>query len=430
MLVWTAMAAGLTPGRALALEDFRLDEAQSWIERRFAQSEPDGRRRWHSANYLEFEFDERRNENLDRADNEDRRLRRLEVGIGGDYRLGSNHLLHAVLELADNRRSRADRAGLHRTELNIKQLSWQWRIAPRDALLVLGRQTVEDDREWLFDEELDGLGLAWRNGSSGLIGFVGRESLFADDLLDERNPDKPDVAYVRAYRALTGIGQASLYWVRIDERGRDDDERLNFVGGRATGRLPGRLDFWVEGALVRGDYGQRPVSGSGFDIGVTRAFKSHPWRPSITLGWAMGSGDDGGATDHAFRQTGLQGNSGRLDGVSSVDYYGHALDPELSNLAIATLGVGVRPDPDWSVDLLLHRYSQRVAAPTLRDSRLDERADGVHRRLGWGADLNFGWRTDRRLKIDASFGYFRPGAAFDATASAIRRFELTLHWRY
>ncbi|MEZ5652617.1 MAG: alginate export family protein [Burkholderiaceae bacterium] len=431
----TIAALSLLPVPAPAMEDFDLAESNDWEDRDFERQfqplwpAPWGAQ-WHLGRTAELEWDDRRNENLDRADDEDRSIRRAQFGLVGNVFLGRHHRLEATLELADNRRQRADRAGSHATELKIKSLFWQWRTDNPAALLVVGRQTVKDEREWLFDEELDGVGLAWRGDGFGLLGFLGRQSWFKDDLLAPRDDGGPRVGYLRLYRAFQDRRQASIYWVGVDERGFDDQEELDFFGARAMGRLPAKIDFWLEAALVRGRAQHRPISGHGFDVGVTRAFKEFSWRPSLTMALALGSGDDGSGDDHAFRQTGLQGNTARLDGVASIDYYGHALDPELSNLTILTLGAGVRPSPSWSMDLTWHRYSQQQASTRLRDSRLDSSPDGIHRSLGWGANLTLGMRYGRNMKFEAVFGYFSPGAAFDADASAIRRFELVAKFRY
>jgi hypothetical protein len=66
-------------------------------------------------------------------------------------------------------------------------------------------------------------------------------------------------------------------------------------------------------------------------------------RPSLTLAYARGSGGEDSATrDANFRQTGLHENKARLAGVKRLRRYGELLQPDLSNLAITTLGSGIR----------------------------------------------------------------------------------------
>jgi alginate production protein len=93
--------------------------------------------------------------------------------------------------------------------------------------------------------------------------------------------------------------------------------------------------------------------------------------------------------------------------------YGEVLDPELSNLAILTVGLGLRPDDRFSVDLVYHRYAQHRASPVLRNAEIDAEPSGRSRRLGSEIDLIVGFeeiwsRIDGRLVL----GYLVPGAAF------------------
>jgi alginate production protein len=138
-------------------------------------------------------------------------------------------------------------------------------------------------------------------------------------------------------------------------------------------------------------------------------------KPALTLGVAFGSGDrdpDDG-NDGNFRQTGLQENEGDFGGAASFKYYGEVLDPELSNLAIFTVGFGIRPSDRFSVDLVYHHYVQHRASPRLRNAGIDAEPSGRSRSLGSEIDLVVGFeeiwnRIDGRVVL----GYFMPGAAF------------------
>jgi hypothetical protein len=75
-------------------------------------------------------------------------------------------------------------------------------------------------------------------------------------------------------------------------------------------------------------------------------------RPALTAAYAVGSGDDnpGHRVDGAFRQTGLQENEARWTGITRFKYYGELLDPELNNLTVVTVGLGLRPTKRSSLD--------------------------------------------------------------------------------
>ena len=139
-------------------------------------------------------------------------------------------------------------------------------------------------------------------------------------------------------------------------------------------------------------------------------------RPALTLGFAFGSGDrnpDDG-TDGTFRQTGLQDNEWDFGGATDFKYYGEVLDPELSNLAILTAGVGIRPSDKFSLDLVYHYYLQhraaprRFATPGSTPSRPAAAGDSAARSISSSDSRRSG--TTSTLKV--AVGYFLPGAAF------------------
>jgi hypothetical protein len=137
-------------------------------------------------------------------------------------------------------------------------------------------------------------------------------------------------------------------------------------------------------------------------------------RPTVWFGWASGSGDgntDDGV-DRAFRQTGLQENKARFGGVKRFHYYGELFRPELSNLAVGSLGASVRFLKNSSADLVLHSYRQRHASARIRDNRLDRNPTGNSRDLGRELDLIFSFRESRAVEFIATLAAFRAGSAF------------------
>lgn len=163
---------------------------------------------------------------------------------------------------------------------------------------------------------------------------------------------------------------------------------------------------------------ERRVRGHAVDAGLMWTL-GVAGRPTLTLGYARGSGDAdrGDDVDARFRQSGLQENKARFRGVTRFRYYGEMLRPEqLSNLEVATVGLGLRPTGDTSVDLIGHRYRQPVASTSLVDSRLDADPNGLDRALGTEVDLVLGWRATRWLDLAARGGVFRAGQAFGEKA--------------
>jgi hypothetical protein len=141
-------------------------------------------------------------------------------------------------------------------------------------------------------------------------------------------------------------------------------------------------------------------------------------RPTFTLSYAFGSGDGDpqDEVDRSFRQTGLHENKWRFSGVDRFRYYGELLNPELANLGIATVAVGIPMLKNSSLELVYHRYRQAKAADFLRDARIDDGLTGVSRDIGREIDLVLGFRERRRWELELIAGAFEAGEAFGASS--------------
>lgn len=213
------------------------------------------------------------------------------------------------------------------------------------------------------------------------------------------------------------------------------ERNLAWFGLRALGRLKharvGRFYYWLDIAGVAGhetlfDFArtesdarrvaarrESDVMGWGLDVGVSWQTKL-PWRPTLTLSYAVGSGDstpDSG-TDRAFRQTGLQDNNNRFRGVNRFRYYGELLDPELSNLQIFTAALGFRVLRSSSIELIFHLYHQVEPADFLRDARLKVDPEGEERAVGQEWNLVLGIEEWQRFEIELIGSMFRAGTAY------------------
>jgi alginate production protein len=207
---------------------------------------------------------------------------------------------------------------------------------------------------------------------------------------------------------------------RKDKTGADG--RPVHVGVRAYGMPSNRFNFWSELSLLRGkDETKKKFKGHAVDFGGTYRFPNVPLAPNVTLGYANGSGDDNpnDGLNHQFRQTGLQSNETRLGGIPKIKYYGETLDPELSNLQIVMLAVGIRPVPTMTLDLVYHHYRLNKIADEIRNMALTAQMNQddvrLSKKVGQALDIVFGFRNlfgIRRLGLDVRTGIFFPGAAF------------------
>jgi alginate production protein len=319
--------------------------------------------------------------------------------------------------------------------------------------LQIGRQSLSDRRSWWWDEDLDAVRLHYD------LRRLHAELTLAQqmgNISTDPHENKPTADHV-----LRLLGNTAWLWTRDqrldgfflyqndhssrqsigqlvkNEREDPSDATLLWLGARASGELDldrlGDLSYWLDGAWVGGrerllDFKKdkkrknhlrvssrlkRNVAGWGLDTGLSWETKL-PWHPTLTLGYAFGSGDrtPERGTDHSFRQTGLQANKVRFGGVTRFRYYGELLDPELSNLHIWTAALGFRFWRSSSIEFLYHFYRQVYPAPFLRDSRLKADPEGKGQTIGQEWDMVIGLRGWEHLEVEFSSGLFRAGSAY------------------
>lgn len=331
-----------------------------------------------------------------------------------EHELADDVTGHLELELGHDRilnRGR-ERDDEHETALDLKLIYLEFSNLRPGLSLLVGRQDLQDDRKWYFDEELDGIRLAYERDALSLDASVTRELLSRKNLLESR-PDEDAINnhFLKAGYEIAGSHRLSAYTL-IRDGMTGVDEELIFYGLSAQGQLAANLAYWGEFAHLRGRDGDDRLNGHGFDLGATWRFQTS-WQPSLTLAYAMGTGDDDGGRDGRFRQSGLEGNEARFNGVEDFRYYGEALDPELSNLRVLTAGIGVRPTGNSSIDLVAHRYWQDVLADgRLPGAAVRAKANGESGDIGTGIDLIFGYREIEDVALGLRLGWFRPGDSF------------------
>jgi alginate production protein len=295
----------------------------------------------------------------------------------------------------------------------VEAFVWFKQVAGRRLSVQIGRQQFRDDREWLYDEELDAVRVRYGADRFDVELSISRNGLVQKDLLaDECDGDRINNYLVYAgYRLTDRIDIGAYLFVR-DDRSSDRESSI-FLGVRSRGELIRRLDHWLELAYVTGRDGSRRISGTGFDVGLTYEL-DRPLRPSLTAGYAFGSRN--------FRQTGLQDNEGRFNGVTRFRYYGELFDPELSNFLILTHGIGIRPTRRTSVNLVHHYYFQPRASSFILDAAIDADPSGRSRDLGHEIDGIFGYRIRRNMDMILTLGWFIPGRAFPGGDNALVAF--------
>ncbi len=276
----------------------------------------------------------------------------------------------------------------------------------------VGRQDFDESREWLYDQNLDGFRLL------GDWPSVRAELSITTSLSDASPRDENATNYI-VYVSNGDLRRHLAGYVIHREFDLAVRDRTTHAGFRVLGRWLPQQKSWLDVAYFQGTLANSDVEGWGLDLGTT-------WTPdfaapySFTFGYAFGSGDSGtdNGEDRTFRQTGLQDNNGKFDGVTSFRYYGELVEPELANLHIFTAGFGTYLANRTSLDLVLHHYRQVEARDRIVDSELDDRPDGVDPKLGWELDAILGWRQRQELDLEVVGAYFLPGDAFPRAEDA------------
>lgn len=314
------------------------------------------------------------------------------------------------------------------TELELKQAFFLWKEMIDGLDLKIGRQRFKDKREWLYDEELNGIRLFY--GFSSVAFDISVSEKNDEHLLTHGNDERvTNYMLYGSYVPCKNTVIAAYSFVR-DDRASTKESPI-FYGVHLSGEVIDNLEYWLELAHVRGRSGSKKIRGVGFDFGSTYEL-ALPLKPSITLGFAFGSGDSEPSDDKDtnFRQTGLQDNNAKFNGVTCLKYYGEMFNPELSNLGIFTAGLGIRPTRKTSVDVVYHYYCQHETSNEIRDSELNKNPNGLSRKLGKEIDLVAGYRSKRHVKTGLSIGYFMPGKAFPHEADEAFFVEIKIRYDF
>jgi alginate production protein len=285
----------------------------------------------------------------------------------------------------------------------------------------VGRKNFEDARLWLYDAALDSVGVKLKLGTLQTEVSVGRENWRDMDLLT--TAPRGTIDYYILHSEYRGIEdhRFAAYAITLRDSLRQEGTPL-IMGARAYGRPTDKFNYWTDLALLRGeDPTRQKYSAWAFDVGGTYRFTGVSTKPSVTLGYAYGSGDGdpNDTRNREFRQTGLQSNEARFGGLTQFKAYGETFDPELSNLKIFTLGFGFQPASNAYVDLVYHKYRLDKIGNDLRSSALtaliNQDDTRLSKRVGSEIDVILGFRNLfglKRLGFEVRAGWFFPGDAY------------------
>jgi hypothetical protein len=300
----------------------------------------------------------------------------------------------------------------HETKIRKAYLLFKNAPFPSSDLQV-GRQRFKDSREWLYDKNLDAVAL-FVNGV-----FMDMELSVSTNLIDPSGPEDDIVNYILYATDHSSLKDKVAFYGMVRHDGKRSELDPLFLGASWRGRSIKRQKFWLDTASVFGHDGPKRLMGYGVDMGWTSRVNLFK-QTSLTFGYALGSGDKNRRDDldRNFRQTGLQGNSGKFNGKTKFQYYGQVFNPELSNMIIWTGAWGILPKPETSMDIVYHYYTQVYRANKFRDVQINEKPSGKERELGHEVDLIIGAQVAQNVEAALTTGLFIPGRAFVKKSNA------------
>jgi alginate production protein len=373
-----------------------------------------------------------------------------EIQLGLSYRRDDFLAFGEIKGIADQAVYAADQPGGSEEALERGEMWLLFnRVLDGNFSLQIGRQNFLDPRLWWWDVDLDAIRFyythePWRVyvGVAEELGRFSTQEDFIDPKDEKAQRLLGHVGLTLSERFHLGgfflaqrdrSGAPVVQPVVEDSREDETDADLLWTGLRTTGFFEesryGRLGYRADIALVTGDEilaqfaedapgfsraagaQKRKVRGWAVDVGAIWIVPL-PGDPTLTLAYAYGSGDSllDDPTDRAFRQTGLQ------DKDEAFRDYGVVLRPELSNLRIATLMLGLPVSDDSRLTLGYHHFRQVDAAPFLRDTGIDAEPTGDSREIGEEISLVLQLREWEDLEMEMIAGRFKAGRAYGAGA--------------
>ncbi|AXI48652.1 hypothetical protein C1J03_23210 [Sulfitobacter sp. SK012] len=320
----------------------------------------------------------------------------LHVGFVGRVDLGHGIIAFGHGELDYRSKTTRDGTSSLATRWRTKEALVSFEVNDQ-ARLTVGRMRFSDLNKWVADAAVDG------------VHFGHRTDKRVTELAAVTGVKDPGASYLFAHhgRVKNNLRYGALALIE-----NDGDENRVHLAGYANAAVSQRFSFELNVGAVAGDAANDKSAGIGFDLRTIHKLGSSKLNPQLMAGFAIGS--DG------YRQSGLHQNKTYNSGQTQVHRYGYVFRPDLTNLAVGSVAVGIRPSRMLSVDLGFHVYGQPTKSTTGPSARLSGATTGSSSFLGTEVSLAGAWRPNKKSKIEFGAGRFTPGPAYVDQSSATR----------
>lgn len=329
-----------------------------------------------------------------------RRARTDQANLSFAARLKINEQLRGFAHLELTAKQKAYGAVTYpgQTRLRVKEAHLSYALSEHTQV-SLGRMRFSDPRRRAMDAAGDGVHLGYKTPTWGW------ELALFKEAFDARG------TYALAHAQRYGRGRVQGAYALIEHVG--GEERL-YLAGYAQSKFKGAplFDFGVTAVLGDAAGGKR--AGLSADATLTKAYAFRGLKPQLSLGFAFGT--------EGYVPARLASNKAKEGGQAQFKRFGTVFQPELTNLAVATVAVGIRPSRKFSLDLRAHAYAQLNASSVAPVARVTGRTTGLSRHVGHEISLVGAWRPSKTTKIEIGAGVFKPGRAYESRRSSRRLF--------
>ena len=323
----------------------------------------------------------------------------LSLGLVGRAQL--SHSVAAFVHLEASLKDKKTHAASYGRIMDprVKEALVAFSLSPTTTLSV-GRLRFADAHKWVADASVDGahLSIASPNRVLEFAAFRGTED-------------------ITSTYAMAHVGWSSVTdrWGGIALAERDGDQNRVHLSGYFSQRVSATFSYQVNVATIFGDAANGENAGLGLDVRATKKLGDSPLNPQVTLAFAYGS--------NGFQQSGVHSNKTYDGGQTQFHRYGTVFQPELTNLAVASVGLGIRPSRKLSADVIASFYAQPQASTVGPSARFVGSTTGDARFLGSEISIVGAYRPSKKTKFELGVGRFEPGPAFVDQSPATRVFS-------
>lgn len=341
---------------------------------------------------LQDERNRRRDDNIDDQNEEIA----LYLGFVGRADLGRSMIAFGHGELDARSKFTHIRSYEMTSRWRTKEAFISFKVSP-NSRVTFGRLRFSDLNKWSTDVAVDGIHYGHK-ATDHVIEFAAFKA-----------KDDDASSYLMAHSSR--VSDKVRYGVLAIIENHDEGMRLNLAGS-ANAVVSQRFSYELNVGVVAGDAANAESIGFGADFRTYHEFGKSQLNPQIIFGFA--------AATEGFRQSGIQSNKTYNKGQTQVHRYGYALQSDLTNLAIGSVAIGIRPSRKFSLDLGLHVYRQFKKSTIGPNARFLGVTTGNSAFLGTEISLVGAWCPNQKNKTEFGVGHFNPGTAFVDQTSVTR----------